>query len=105
VRGFYLNFLILLVTGFTGFGQNQVKINRSTLYDDWPVTVESNDLQSKGITTNFVPLGTTWDHRTITYFFQNGTDDIAANNERQAIRDAFALWSAHTDLYFLEGLF
>jgi hypothetical protein len=38
----------------------------------------------------------------ITYFFQNGTDDINADDERQAIRDGFALWSIATNLAFLE---
>lgn len=47
-------------------------------------------------------MGTEWDHRIITYFFQNGTGDIVGDGEQQAIRDGFALWSAQTDLAFLE---
>lgn len=38
----------------------------------------------------------------ISYAFQNGTNDIVANDEQQAIRDAFALWSAQTDLAFVQ---
>ncbi|MCF6402919.1 matrixin family metalloprotease [Chitinophaga filiformis] len=47
--------------------------------------------------------GNSWDHRIITYFFQNGTDDIAGDQERQAVRDAFALWAAQTNLAFVES--
>jgi hypothetical protein len=54
------------------------------------------------MSVNFVPIGTIWDHRIITFFFQNGSNDIARNNEQQAISDAFALLSARTDLYFIE---
>lgn len=61
-------------------------------------------MQNKsGAQPNFVPLGTTWgSHRIITYFFQNGTPDITLDDERQAIRDGFAIWAAATDLYFIE---
>ncbi|GIV36398.1 MAG: hypothetical protein KatS3mg032_0777 [Cyclobacteriaceae bacterium] len=105
-----LTFVLCFIVSFTGLSQHNPQKESSkgkkvVLYDDWPVTVESNasKIKSSGdITINFVPIGTTWDHRVITFFFQNGTDDIAGNNEQQAIRDAFALWSAQTDLYFLE---
>lgn len=74
-------------------------------YDDWPVTRTTNaDIKngSKDVKGNFVPIGTTWNHRVISYFFQNGTNDINANDERQAIRDGFALWAGQTDLAFVE---
>jgi hypothetical protein len=107
MRKFYLQFLFCLIAVIPGFSQHQDnnKREKNLLYDDWTVTVESNANRNKSpkdVSLNFVPIGTTWDHRGITYFFQNGTNDIAGNNERQAIRDAFALWSAQTDLYFLE---
>ena len=102
--------LLCFIIGVTGLCQhNPQSVNdrgkKVVLYDDWPVTVESNanrNESSGDISVYFVPIGTTWDHRIITYFFQNGTADIEENNEQQAIRDAFALWSAQTDLYFLE---
>lgn len=74
-------------------------------YDDFPVTVKSNaerNAPRNGVTPFYVPIGTSWNHRIITYFFANGTADIAGNDERQAIRDAFALWRAQTNLAFLE---
>jgi len=77
---------------------------KKVLYDDWPVTRSSNASKSKGgnYVPNFVPIGTTWNHRIITYCFTNGTTDIANNDEQQAIRDGFDLWANATDLVFLE---
>lgn len=98
-----LTFLLFIAT-YQVFSQNKKQV----LYDDWPTTVPSNGDRTKearkegDVNSSFVPIGTTWNHRIITYFFQNGTDDLAGNNERQAIRDGFALWSAQTDLAFLE---
>ncbi len=77
-------------------------------YDDWPTTRATNDRdsvltdKSGNVTTNFVPIGTTWNRRVLTYFFENGTPDINANDERQAFRDALAIWTAQTNLRFLE---
>lgn len=84
---------------------NEALCQESVLYDDWPTTVKSNAGKKKtpDFQTNFVALGTTWDHRIISYFFANGTGDIADNDERQGIRDGFSLWTAQTDLYFLEA--
>lgn len=75
------------------------------MYDDWPVTRSSNatiNKEPKNPSVNFVPIGTTWGHRIITYFFQNGTNDIDTNTELQAIRDGFTFWANETDLAFLE---
>lgn len=96
--------LFFLITTVAVAQRSQIdRVNQETLYDDWPVTVESNALpKSRGVTPSFVPIGTTWDHRIITYFFQNGTGDLAGDTEHQAIRDGFALWSAQTNLRFLE---
>lgn len=88
------------------FVYSQENFEKITIYDDWPVTVISNEhrqaLNSGDFSINFVPIGTTWDHRIITYFFQNGTTDINGDNEKQAIRDGFSFWAAETDLFFLE---
>ena len=59
-------------------------------YDDLPDLAE------------FVVSGRKWDHTNLTYFFQNGTLDIFGNDERQAVRDAFALWANVTTLTFTE---
>lgn len=102
------NFTILLFTlfGITNiFGQQENSKSKKAIYDDWPITVKSNAEKknsSSDVNVNYVPIGTIWDHKIISYFFENGTDDIAGNGERQAIRDAFAIWEAQTNLYFLE---
>jgi hypothetical protein len=92
------------------FGQDQEKSAARKLvqYDKW-VTIESNanirnasNNKSGGISTNFVLIGRQWNRRIITYFFQNGTPDIAGTNEQNAVRDAMAIWSNAVDLYFLE---
>ncbi|HXQ70143.1 MAG TPA: matrixin family metalloprotease, partial [Pyrinomonadaceae bacterium] len=62
----------------------------SVRYDDLPDLAE------------FVVDGRKWDHTNLTYFFQNGTTDIGGNDERQAIRDALALWEGVTPLTFTE---
>jgi len=59
-------------------------------YDDLPDTAE------------FVADGRKWNRRNLTYFFQNGTSDISGDGERQAVRDAFALWAGATSLSFTE---
>lgn len=61
------------------------------LYDDLPL--------ASG--TSYTTLSR-WNHRDLTYAFANGTTDIAADAERQAVRDAFALWSGVTPLTFDE---
>ncbi|GAB4509298.1 MAG: hypothetical protein Tsb0020_25750 [Haliangiales bacterium] len=63
-------------------------------YDDLPAAPE--------YATRFVLQGNSWDHTNITYFFQNGTGDIASTAEQQAVRDAFAMWAEVTPLTFTE---
>lgn len=72
------------------FNLATVNAQSSVRYDDLPDFAE------------FVIDGRKWDHTNLTYFFQNGTNDIGGNDERQAIRDAFALWAAVTPLTFTE---
>ena len=91
---FYLPAFILGVT---------LQAHSQVVYDDYPITVPSNaKINRDDITPNFVPIGTQWNHRVITYAFQNGTPDIAGNGEQQAVRDGFALWAARTSLVFIE---
>ncbi|WP_439489919.1 hypothetical protein [Algoriphagus sp.] len=84
-------FFSLFLINILAYGQSNGK--RKVVYDDWPVTVPSNAERGKSPLTDisalWVPIGTTWDHRIMTYFFQNGTLDIPGNNEEQAIRDGF----------------
>ena len=44
-----------------------------------------------------------WDGLDITYFFENGTDQLEGQIERDVIRQAFALWSDQTPLTFTES--
>lgn len=43
-----------------------------------------------------------WDDLDITYFFENGTDQLAGDLERDLVRRAFTLWSDQTPLTFTE---
>lgn len=72
------------------FNSPTVNAQSTVRYDDLPDLAE------------FVVDGRKWDHTNLTYFFQNGTLDINGNDERQAIRDALALWSGVTPLTFTE---
>ncbi|MEZ4727359.1 MAG: matrixin family metalloprotease [Caldilineaceae bacterium] len=45
---------------------------------------------------------TAWTDRIITYFFANGTNDIAGDNEHQAVREAFDVWESESSLDFTE---
>src|ERR1044072_3431561 len=72
------------------FNLPTVNAQSSVRYDDIPDFAE------------FVIDGRKWDHTNITYFFQNGTLDIASNDERQAIRAAFGLWASVTPFTFTD---
>jgi hypothetical protein len=43
-----------------------------------------------------------WDTLDISYYFENGTDQLNGDVERDLVRRAFALWSAQTPLTFTE---
>lgn len=109
VLAYFIVMFGLLAIQTTLFGQEEKQSGKKLLkYDDWP-TIESNANikdhimnKSDGIAPNFVLIGRQWDRRIITYFFQNGTPDIAGNDEQNAIRAALAIWSNSTDLFFLE---
>jgi len=59
-----------------------------------------DDIESL-IQPSFAPVSR-WGHLDITYAFVNDTADIAGDGERQAVRDAMALWSAQSTLAFNE---
>ena len=80
-------------------------IQSQVYYDDWPITVNTNNrnkLDTTLIGPQYVPIGTQWEHPIITYFFQNGTNDITGTDEHQAVRDALRIWALETELAFLE---
>ena len=89
-------------------GKKSQQQKKTLQYDKW-VTIESNanirnasTNKSGGVSPNFVLIGRQWNRRIITYFFQNGTPDIAGTNEQIAVRDAMVIWSNAVDLFFLE---
>ena len=43
-----------------------------------------------------------WNKFDLSYFYINGTDQLAGNREHELVRDAFALWEARTPLTFTE---
>lgn len=95
----YTTIILFLIFSEISFGQK-----KELLYDNWPTTLPTNDRSRKDLLENpelkYVPIGTTWDHRIITFFFQNGTADIAGNGERDAVRLAFTYWENATNLIF-----
>ena len=90
VPAFLAAILAVAIMVFSSFNSPTVNAQSSVRYDDLPDLAE------------FVIDGRKWDHTNLTYFFQNGTFDIGGNDERQAIRDALALWAGVTPLTFTE---
>src|SRR5215212_477075 len=43
-----------------------------------------------------------WNRNALTYAFNAGTNDVAGDDERQAVRRAFATWSAAVQMSFRE---
>lgn len=77
-------FILLLLTTYE-VGLTQQK------YDDGPITGGGN----------FVVSGT-WGRNNISFSFLNGTNDIANDDERNAVRQAFQLWADYANLNFTE---
>lgn len=63
------------------------------LYDDGPINLNA---AKYSIQVN------KWNTNHLKYYFQNGTNDIDSNNERNAVREAFEIWSCYTPLNFTE---
>ena len=59
-----------------------------------------DDLQPPGVAPYAAAVA--WGHRDLTYAFATGTSDITGNNERQAVREAMALWSSVATVSFAE---
>ncbi len=61
------------------------------------------DIESPGsLEQNFVLEGRKWSNRNLSYFFFNGTSDIAGTDEHRLVRDAMKLWSLESPLTFTE---
>ncbi|WP_345156890.1 matrixin family metalloprotease [Flavobacterium ginsengisoli] len=75
---------------FCIFGISQ--INAQILYDNGPI--DNNP--------SFSLDGRKWDHTNLTYFFENGTNDIAGTDEKTALVQAMQVWSSVTSLTFTE---
>ena len=82
MKSFY-SLIIALLSTLSVF--SQIK------YDDGPIVTSGN----------FVTAGT-WGRNNITFSFQNGTNDIAGDDERNAIRQAFQIWADYGNLNFTE---
>ncbi len=96
----------ILTTPYYAFSQVKNQSNK-TWYDDWP-TIPANaningyNSDKSNLSPNYVLIGRSWDHRIITFFFQNGTPDIGGNAEEQAVLDAMEIWTNEADIVFME---
>ena len=50
----------------------------------------------------YVTDGRAWNCRIVSFMFLNGTADIAADGERESVRQAFQLWQQQAGLIFRE---
>lgn len=78
-------YILFIGVMFANIAYSQVK------YDNGPIITNGN----------FVTQGA-WKKNNITFSFQNGTNDITGNNERNAIRAAFQIWEDYSTLNFTE---
>jgi hypothetical protein len=67
-----------------------------------PVTGDWNGDGKTTIGFYLPPMADRWDHTALTYGFLNGTNDIAGEGERQAVREVLEIWSKATTLTFYE---
>lgn len=65
------------------------------LYDDGPINVNNTSAR-------YSIQGNKWKTNNLTYYFQNDTNDINSDAERNAVQQAFDKWSCHTPLTFSE---
>lgn len=68
-------------------------ISAQILYDNGPIDDPNN---------NFTLEGRSWNHNNLTYFFQNGTDDIVSDAERNAVEQAMTIWENSSEVTFTE---
>ena len=67
--------------------------NAQILYDNG--AIDENNLK-------YELDGRKWNKSNLTYYFENGTNDISGDNERLAIKEAFSVWSNASNLTFTE---
>ena len=67
------------------------------LYDHGPLMPPKGKFE---IQPNFVAVGS-WGKTNITYFFQNGTTDIAGTGEQASVIQGMQLWATYTPLPLL----
>lgn len=82
--------LVFMCTTLSAFSQR--------LIDDGPIIIK----RQAEINPDYVIQGNSWDHRILTYWFSNGTEDILGNDERTALHTALDIWQNQTDIRFLE---
>ena len=68
------------------------------LIDDGPIIIN----KKTSIAPDYAIQGNSWNHRILTYWFSNGTADIAGTGERTAVQTAMELWQNQIDIRFLE---
>lgn len=81
---------VLLLLGATGPAVAKPEVR----YDHGPLT-------ANGAQTQFAPV-CAWGNTGLSYWFDNGTADIAGDAEEQSVRDAMALWSQVSPVTFFE---
>ncbi|MBX2924504.1 MAG: matrixin family metalloprotease [Chitinophagaceae bacterium] len=86
-----ISFLLLLFVS--------LKASTQVLYDNGKLTPPSPKFT---VTPKFVVIGT-WGKTNISFFFQNGTADIAGTAEQNSVIQGMQLWSAYTPLTFTQA--
>lgn len=85
---------LLLIVGSTSlYGQISIPYGNDAILND----------DTTRIDLRFELDGRDWDCRYVSYIFLNGTNDIAGDEEHEAVRRAFASWSGETNLDFIEA--
>lgn len=79
-------------SGSEGVGEVEQALTTPWSYDDF----------GTGGVRTFSLSGRKWNHRDLSYFFANGTADIAANDEQRSVREAMLLWSLESPITFTE---
>ncbi len=90
---YYILVLLLTVGVKSLYGQISIPYGNDAILND----------DTARIDLRFELDGRDWDCRYVTYIFLNGTNDIAGNEEHDAVRRAFASWSSATNLDFIEA--
>lgn len=80
------------------------ELSATILVDDASVEAAGRQLRYDDLPDGgeFAISGRRWTKRNLTYYFQNGTNDISSTQEKNALRSAFALWAGVTNLRFTE---